>query len=76
MKTWQRRPSTIDQLESNIRQVWKNIPLPNIQQLIYISREEGMPHSGKHDPGPTFNVQHAVAIKVKMTLFFSVKYII
>ena len=33
-KIRQRRPRTFEQLESNIRQEWDNIPLPKLQQLV------------------------------------------
>ena len=43
-----RRPRTVKQLESYIRQEWHSIPLSEVQQLV-----SSVP-SGKHGPVPTF----------------------
>lgn len=36
-KIWQRRPRAVEQLESNMRKKWDNIPLPKFQQLLQAS---------------------------------------
>ena len=65
------RPRTVEQLESYIRQEWDNIPqspqFPDVYGLLL--KEEGMLHSGKHGPVPTF-LRRVAAIKFKITLFF------
>lgn len=33
-KIWQRGPRAVEQLESNMRKKWDNIPLPKFQQLV------------------------------------------
>lgn len=33
-KIWQRRPRAVEQLESNMRKKWDNIPFPKFQQLV------------------------------------------
>jgi len=61
-KTQRRRPRTAEQVESSIRQEWDKISPPKVQQLVssvpdvyrLMLKEEGMLHSGKHGPVPTF----------------------
>ncbi len=60
-KIHQRRPQTLQQLETYIRQEWDQIPTPKLQKLLtsmprcfkLFWKEEEMLHHGKHAPVPT-----------------------
>ncbi len=60
-KIHQRRPRTLQQLETYIRQEWDQIPTPKLQKLLtsmprcfkLFWKEEEMLHHGKHAPVPT-----------------------
>ncbi len=73
-KTRQRRPQTLQQLETYIRQEWDQIPTPKLQKLItsmprrLFWKEEEMLHHGKHAPVPTI-LRPVAGIKFEMSSF-------
>ncbi len=75
-KIRQRRPQTLQQLETYIRQEWDQIPTPKLQRLItsmpdvfkLFWKEEKMLHHGKHAPVPTI-LRPVAGIKFEMSSF-------
>ncbi len=75
-KIHQRRPRTLQQLETYIRQEWDQIPTPKLQKLItsmsdvfkLFWKEEEMLHHGKHAPVPTI-FRPVAGIKFEMSSF-------
>ncbi len=72
----QRRPRTLQQLETYIRQEWDQIPTPKLQKLRnsmpdvfkLFWKEEEMLHHGKHAPVPTI-LRPVAGIKFEMSSF-------
>ncbi len=70
-KIRQRRPQTLQQLETYIRQEWDQIPTPKLQKIITsmprrLWKEEEMLHHGKHAPVPTI-LRPVAGIKSEMS---------
>ncbi len=73
----QRRPQTLQQLETYSRQEWEQIPTSKLQKLItsmprcqfkLFWKEEEMQHHGKHAPIPTI-VRPVAGIKFEIRSF-------
>ncbi len=75
-KIHQRRPQTLQQLETYIRQEWDQIPTPKLQKLITsmprhlqtVLKRRGDATHGKHAPVPTI-LRPLAGIKFEMSLF-------
>ncbi len=72
-KICQRRPRTLQQLETYIRQEWDQSPTPKLQKLItsmprLFWKEEEMLHHDKHAPVPTI-LRPVADIKFEMSSF-------
>ncbi len=75
-KILQRRPRTLQQLETYIRQEWDQIPTPKLQKLITsmprhlqtVLKGEEMLHHGKHAPIQTI-LRPVAGIKFEMSSF-------
>ncbi len=76
-KIRQRRPQTLQQLETYIRQEWDQIPTPKLQKLItsmlrrlqtVLKRRGDATHHGKHAPVPTI-LRPVAGIKFEMSSF-------
>ncbi len=77
IKICQRRPRTLQQLETYIRQEWDQIPTPKLQKLItsmprrlqtVLKRRGDATHHGKHAPVPTI-LRPVAGIKFEMSSF-------
>ncbi len=75
-KIRQRRPRTLQQLETYIRQEWDQIPTPKLQKLITSMPRrlqivlKRMLHHGKHAPVPTI-LRPVAGIKFEMSSFYA-----